>query len=147
MKVKVGDNVKVIAGKDKGKTGRVIKTLKKDNKVVVEGINIIKKHVKPNRMNEVGSIQEMEAPIHVSNVKVEAEENLINEYQVNLSLPLSKAITITGPVSRFSKKVGCDDFKSLKTLVMSQIQYNGSVAVDKMTQTLKKSEIASYCLA
>jgi large subunit ribosomal protein L24 len=74
MKVKVGDNVKVIAGKDKGKTGRVIKTLKKDNKVVVEGINIIKKHVKPNRMNEVGSIQEMEAPIHVSNVKVEAEE-------------------------------------------------------------------------
>ena len=74
MKVKVGDNVKVIAGKDKGKTGRVIKTLKKDNKVVVEGINIIKKHVKPNRMNEVGSIQEMEAPIHVSNVKVVAEE-------------------------------------------------------------------------
>lgn len=74
MKVKVGDNVKVIAGKDKGKTGRVIKTLKKDNKVVVEGINIIKKHVKPNRMNEVGSIQEMEAPIHVSNVKVVVEE-------------------------------------------------------------------------
>ena len=74
MKVKVGDNVKVIAGKDKGKTGRVIKTLKKDNKVVVEGINIIKKHVKPNRMNEVGSIQEMEAPIHVSNVKVVEEE-------------------------------------------------------------------------
>ena len=70
MKVKVGDNVKVIAGKDKGKTGRVIKTLRKDNKVVVEGVNVIKKHVKPNRMNEVGSIQEMEAPIHVSNVKV-----------------------------------------------------------------------------
>ena len=73
MKVKVGDNVKVIAGKDKGKTGRVIKTLKKDNKVVVEGINIIKKHVKPNRMNEVGSIVEVEAPIHVSNVKVVEE--------------------------------------------------------------------------
>ena len=70
MKVKVGDQVTVIAGKDKGKSGRIIKTLKKDNKVVVEGINIIKKHVKPNRMNEVGSIQEMEAPIHVSNVKV-----------------------------------------------------------------------------
>ena len=70
MKVKVGDNVKVLAGKDKGKEGRIIKTLKKDNKVVVEGVNVIKKHVKPNRMNEVGSIQEMEAPIHVSNVKV-----------------------------------------------------------------------------
>ena len=74
MKVKVGDNVRILAGKDKGKEGRIIKTLKKDNKVVVEGINIIKKHVKPNRMNEVGSIQEMEAPIHVSNVKVEVEE-------------------------------------------------------------------------
>ena len=74
MKVKVGDNVRILAGKDKGKEGRIIKTLKKDNKVVVEGINIIKKHVKPNRMNEVGSIQEMEAPIHVSNVKVVAEE-------------------------------------------------------------------------
>ena len=75
MKVKVGDNVKVLAGKDKGKEGRIIKTLKKDNKVVVEGINIIKKHVKPNRMNEVGSIVEVEAPIHVSNVKkVEAEK-------------------------------------------------------------------------
>lgn len=73
MKVKVGDNVKVLAGKDKGKEGRIIKTLKKDNKVVVEGINIIKKHVKPNRMNEVGSIVEVEAPIHVSNVKVVAE--------------------------------------------------------------------------
>ena len=73
MKVKVGDNVKVLAGKDKGTEGRIIKTLKKDNKVVVEGINIIKKHVKPNRMNEVGSIVEVEAPIHVSNVKVVAE--------------------------------------------------------------------------
>ena len=70
MKVKVGDQVTVIAGKDKGKSGRIIKTLKKDNKVVVEGINIIKKHVKPNRMNEVGSIVEVEAPIHVSNVKL-----------------------------------------------------------------------------
>jgi large subunit ribosomal protein L24 len=73
MKVKVGDNVKILAGKDKGKEGRIIKTLKKDNKVVVEGINIVKKHVKPNRMNEVGSIVEIEAPIHVSNVKVVEE--------------------------------------------------------------------------
>ena len=73
MNVRVGDNVKILAGKDKGKEGRIIKTLKKDNKVVVEGINIIKKHVKPNRMNEVGSIVEVEAPIHVSNVKVVEE--------------------------------------------------------------------------
>lgn len=69
MSIKVGDQVKILAGKDKGKDGKVIKTLKKDNKVVVEGINIVKKHIKPGRQNETGSIQEVEAPIHVSNVK------------------------------------------------------------------------------
>lgn len=70
MKVKVGDNVLVIAGADKGKSGKVIKTLKKDNKVVVEGVHIVHKHIKPNRTNETGGILEIEAPIHVSNVKL-----------------------------------------------------------------------------
>ena len=70
MKVKVGDKVKVIAGKDKGKTGTVRFTLKKCDKVVVEGINIVKKHMKPNNTNETGGILSVEAPIHVSNVKV-----------------------------------------------------------------------------
>ena len=74
MKIKVGDNVKVLAGKDKGKEGKVIKTLKKDNKVVVEGINMVKKHVKPRGMNEVGSIVDVEAPIHASNVKLNTKE-------------------------------------------------------------------------
>lgn len=69
MKIKVGDNVKVIAGKDKGKTGMVSKTLKKQDRVVVDGINVVKKHVKPNGMNQNGGIIEMFAPIHVSNVK------------------------------------------------------------------------------
>lgn len=69
MKIKVGDNVKIIAGKDRGKTGNVIKTLKKIDKVVVDGINIVKKHQKPNNANENGGIIEMAAPIHVSNVK------------------------------------------------------------------------------
>lgn len=73
MKVKVGDNVLVIAGADKGKTGKVIKTLKKDNKVVVEGVHIVHKHIKPNRTNETGGILQIEAPIHVSNVKVTDE--------------------------------------------------------------------------
>ncbi len=69
MKIKVGDNVKIIAGKDRGKTGMVTKTLKKEDRVIVEGINIVKKHVKPNGMNQTGGIIEMSAPIHVSNVK------------------------------------------------------------------------------
>lgn len=74
MKIKVGDNVKVIAGKDKGKTGTVIKTLKKVDKVVVEGINIVKKHQKPTNNNDKGGIVEMSAPIHVSNVKLNDEK-------------------------------------------------------------------------
>ena len=69
MKIKVGDNVKVLAGKDKGKEGKVIKTWKKIDKVVVEGINIVKKHSKPNNTNDKGGIFDIEAPIHVSNVK------------------------------------------------------------------------------
>lgn len=74
MKVKVNDKVKILAGKDKGKEGKVLRTLKKDDKVIVSGINIIKKHIKPNGQNETGGIREMEAPIHVSNVKVIKEE-------------------------------------------------------------------------
>ena len=61
MNLKTGDKVVVITGKDKGKQGKIIKTLRAENKVIVEGLNMIKKHVKPNGQN-AGSIVEMEAP-------------------------------------------------------------------------------------
>ena len=70
MKIKVGDNVRIITGSNKGKEGKVLQILRKENKVVIDGINIVKKHVKPNRQNETGGILEVEAPIHISNVKV-----------------------------------------------------------------------------
>ena len=70
MKVRVGDKVRILAGKDRGKEGKVLVTLKKKDKVVVEGINIVKKHMKPSQTNETGGILSVEAPIHVSNVKV-----------------------------------------------------------------------------
>ena len=70
MNFKVGDKVVVIAGKDKGKDGKIIKTLKNDNKVVVEGINMVTKHVKPSAQNENGGIIKVEAPIHASNVMI-----------------------------------------------------------------------------
>ena len=69
MKIKVNDNVLVIAGKDKGKTGKVIKTLRNESKVVVEGVNISKRHSKPRTNNDKGGIFDIEMPIHVSNVK------------------------------------------------------------------------------
>ena len=70
MKVRVGDKVKVIAGQDKGKEGKVIATFKNKDKVVVEGVHTVKKHQKPNNMNQTGGIFEIDKPIHVSNVKV-----------------------------------------------------------------------------
>lgn len=70
MKVKVGDNVKVLAGNDKGKTGKVLKTLKNENRVIVEGVHMVTKHMKPGRMGEGGGRITKEAPIHASNVKV-----------------------------------------------------------------------------
>lgn len=75
MRVKVGDNVKILAGKDKGKEGKIIRTLKKEDRVVVEGINIVKKHSKPRTNEDKGGIIDIEAPIHVSNVKVIDNKN------------------------------------------------------------------------
>ena len=72
--IKVGDKVKVITGSNKGKEGKVSKVLRSENRVIVEGVNIVKKHVKPGRTNETGGILEMEAPIHISNVKLVSEE-------------------------------------------------------------------------
>ena len=70
MFVKKGDKVRVIAGKDKGTEAVVLKALPKVNKVVVEGVAIIKKHQKPSAENPQGAIVEKEAPIHASNVQV-----------------------------------------------------------------------------
>lgn len=71
MKLKTGDKVTVIAGADKGKSGKILKVL--DDKVIVEGVHVVKKHIKPKYNGGTGEITETEAPIHRSNVKVEKE--------------------------------------------------------------------------
>lgn len=68
MKIKKGDKVIIIAGKDKGKQGNVLSVNRKDNRVIVEGVNLIKKHQKPNAINHQGGIIDKEAPIDASNV-------------------------------------------------------------------------------
>ncbi|AXI00403.1 50S ribosomal protein L24 [Mammaliicoccus sciuri] len=70
MHVKKGDKVMVISGKDKGKTGVILTAYPKKDRVLVEGINIVKKHTKPNQENPQGGIVSQEAAIHVSNVMV-----------------------------------------------------------------------------
>lgn len=70
MKIKRDDTVKVIAGKDKGKTGKVLRVLPKINKVIVEDVNVIKKHQRPTQQNREGGIIEQPAAIFVSKVMV-----------------------------------------------------------------------------
>ena len=68
MKIKKGDTVKVIAGKDKGKEGKVLAVNAKDNTVIVEGVNMVTKHSKPSAANQNGGIITKEAPLDLSNV-------------------------------------------------------------------------------
>ncbi len=75
MHVKKGDTVQVIAGKEKGKIGEIIKALPKTSQVVVKGVNIRTKHVKPQQEGESGRIETFEAPIHSSNVMLYSTKN------------------------------------------------------------------------
>ena len=69
--VKQGDIVMVTAGNDRGRTGKVLRVIPADDKVVVEGVNVRKKHVKPSQANPQGGLERVEAPIHVSKVALE----------------------------------------------------------------------------
>jgi len=70
LSVRKNDNVMVIAGKEKGKTGKIIKVLSDDNRVIVERINLVKRHVRPRSAQQPGGIVEKEASIHLSNIMV-----------------------------------------------------------------------------
>ncbi len=70
MKIRKNDMVMVISGNDSGKTGKVLKVFPKVSRVIVEGINLRKRHTKPNQTNPQGGIIEKESPIHVSNVMI-----------------------------------------------------------------------------
>ncbi|MFC7524819.1 50S ribosomal protein L24 [Parapedobacter sp. GCM10030251] len=68
MKIRTGDLVKVLSGNSKGAQGKVLEIIKAENRAVVEGVNIVKKHTKPSAANPNGGIVEKEAPIHISNL-------------------------------------------------------------------------------
>ncbi|KRM94982.1 50S ribosomal protein L24P [Liquorilactobacillus aquaticus DSM 21051] len=98
MFVKKNDKVKVIAGKDKGKEGIVEKVLPGKNRVIVKGVNIIKKHQKPTNANPNGGIVEIEAPIHASNVMlIDPSNNETTRVGVKV---------VDGKKVRVSKKTG-----------------------------------------
>ncbi len=97
MHVKKNDIVKVIAGKDRGKTGKILKVFPKKERVIIEGVNLVKRHTRPNQQNPQGGIVEKEAPIHVSNVML---------VQDNKPSRTGIRILADGSRVRFSKKTG-----------------------------------------
>lgn len=70
MKIKKGDQVLIISGKDRGKKGRVLRSLPEAGKIQVEGINLVKKHLKPKQQREKGEVISLPAPLNVSNAKL-----------------------------------------------------------------------------
>ena len=106
MKVRVGDTVMVIAGSDKGMTGEILSINHKTNKVVVEGVNKVKKHIKPSQSDPEGGIQTVEAPIDASNVayydtKPKAKVKLGYKFEDGKKVRVNKA---TGEVIKENKK-------------------------------------------
>jgi large subunit ribosomal protein L24 len=96
LHIKKDDSVKVLSGKDRGAQGRVLVVMPKDNKAIVEGVNLVKKHIKPNQQNPNGTILEQEAPIHLSNLQL-----LVNGKPTRVG----RTLTEKGWV-RVSKKTG-----------------------------------------
>ena len=80
LKIKTGDNVRVIAGDHKGSEGKVVRVFREKNKAIVEGVNMVSKHVKPSATNPQGGIVKKEAAIHISNIAlVDATSNVVTK--------------------------------------------------------------------
>ena len=99
LHIKKGDTVYVNSGEDKGKTGTVLKVLVKENRAVVEGVNMVSKHTKPSAKNPQGGIVKMEAPIHISNLNVVDPKS-------GKATRIGRKMSSEGTLVRYSKKSG-----------------------------------------
>ena len=100
LHIKKGDTVKVIAGNSKGSEGKVIEVLIAKNRAIVEGVNMVSKHSKPNAANPQGGIVKQEAPIHISNLM------LVDPKSGDATRTGRKRDENTGKLVRYSKKSG-----------------------------------------
>ncbi|MBU3662499.1 MAG: 50S ribosomal protein L24 [Bacteroidetes bacterium] len=96
--IKKGDNVQVIAGDDKGKKGRVVEVITDTNRAIVEGVNVVKRHTKPNAQNQNGGIISKEAPVHISNLMVVDKSGKATK--------VGRKLNDKGKLARVSKKSG-----------------------------------------
>ena len=99
LHIKKGDIVFVNTGEDKGKTGRVLQVLVADQRAVVEGVNMVSKHTKPNAKNPQGGIEKKEAPIHISNLNVV-------DPKTGKATRIGRKLNAEGAFVRYSKKSG-----------------------------------------
>lgn len=99
LHIKKGDTVQVIAGEDLGKKGRVLEIIRKTDRAIVEGVNIIKKHTKPNTQYPNGGIVEKEAPIHISNL-------MLVDPKTGKPTRIGRRLNENGKLVRYSKKSG-----------------------------------------
>jgi large subunit ribosomal protein L24 len=99
LHIKKGDNVVVIAGDNKGKKGRVLEIITKSERALVEGVNMMKKHTKPNAKTPQGGIVEKEAPVHISNL-------MIVDAKTGKPTRVERKLNSEGKLVRFSKKSG-----------------------------------------
>ena len=97
LHVKKGDTVKVLAGDDKGKSGKVLRVLPSTNRAVVEGLNLVTKHYKPSAQNTSGRIEKIEAPIHLSHLMVVVD---------GTATRVGRKLNETGKLQRFAKTTG-----------------------------------------
>ncbi len=99
LHIKTGDTVKVIAGDEKGKTGSIKKVLVSENRAIVEGLNLVSKHIKPSSQNPNGSIEKIEAPIHISNL-------MLLDPKTKTPTRVGRKENSKGKLQRYSKKSG-----------------------------------------
>lgn len=99
LHIKKGDTVQVIAGDDLGKKGRVLEIIRKTNRAIVEGVNMMKKHTKPNTEHPQGGIVEKEAPIHISNL-------MLVDPKTGNTTRIGRRLNESGKLVRYSKKSG-----------------------------------------
>ena len=99
LKIKKGDTVMVVSGNYKGKSGRVLEIIRNDNKAIVEGINIISRHTKPNQKNPDGGIIKKEAPIFISKL-------MLVDPKTSTPTRVGRKLNDKGKLVRFAKKTG-----------------------------------------
>jgi len=97
--VRKGDTAIVIAGNDKGQKGKVLEVLRAKNRAIIEGVNMITKHVKPSANNPEGGIEKTEAPIHISNI-------MVVDPSSGEPTKVGRKVNDQGKLQRFSKKTG-----------------------------------------